>query len=293
MAPPVKLTILNSMAGSDFESALDQHLAWGLRLLDLKDAIYGKTVDALLPAEAERAAQAIAARGLSVDTLSTGIFYGDIEAGEAAFRARFDEKLARILDSAPLLQPKKVRLLSASSSNRAAFSNCADYIRQQHPWVLPVYRAAIDQLHEAGFQIVIENEVHNSIFAQPQEILDFFQALDCGDKVGFTWDIANLWQEGTFPTLDVYAQLKPLIVMVHVKGGRDSATPGETRRWASSLAQASWPVFDLINAVIADGVSPVICLNGSHGAQNADYSHRPDDYYRDIRFLRQHFKGIE
>ena len=83
MSATVQLTILNSMAGSDFEMALDQHLAWGLHVLDLKDAIYGKTVDDLLPREAEQAARAIESRGLHVATLSTGVFYGDIE--EAAW----------------------------------------------------------------------------------------------------------------------------------------------------------------------------------------------------------------
>jgi hypothetical protein len=47
MGDKIQLTILNSMAGKDFVQALDQHLAWGLQVLDLKDAIYGKAVDQL------------------------------------------------------------------------------------------------------------------------------------------------------------------------------------------------------------------------------------------------------
>jgi sugar phosphate isomerase/epimerase len=289
----VKLTILNSMAGSDFEQALDQHLEWGLHILDLKEAIFSKRVDDLLPQEAERAAQAIKSRNMSVVTLSTGIFYADIEQGEVPFRAQFSEKLARILDTAPILQPRNVRLLSAVSSKRSTFTNCADYIHDKHPWVISIYRDAIEKLHEAGFQTVIENEVHNTIFSNPHEIVDFFRALDCDDKVGFTWDIANLWEEGTFPSLDVYVQLRPLIRMVHVKGGHDNDDPCGPKRLASSLEGTSWPVRDIINAVIRDGVSPVICLNGSHGAKNPAYNHTLDDYYRDILYLRQQFDGIE
>ncbi len=293
MCAGIQLTILNSMAGANFESALDQHVAWGLRVLDLKDAIYGKRVDDLLPGEAEQAARAIEAHGMRVETLSTSIFYDDIEQGEDAFRAKFGARLARILESAPILQPRNVRLLSATSSKRANFSNCAEYIADQHPWLFPLYREAIDQLHAAGFQVVIENEVHNVIFSHPQEIVDFFHMLDCGHKVGFTWDIANLWEEGTFPTLAVYEQLKPFISLVHVKGGSESVDPANSKRQASSLEDASWPVQDIVGAVVRDGISQVICLNGSHGVQNAAYSHRLEDYERDIHYLRKHFDGIE
>ncbi len=290
MSGKVKLTLLNSMAGRDFEEALDQHLEWGLKVLDLKDAIYGKTVDDLTPQEAEQAAQAITARNLRVVTLSTGIFYGDVEQGEAAFRAQFADKLARILDTAPILQPQYVRLLSAKSSQRDTFDNCAAYLLDRHPWVFPLYREAITALNDAGFQVVIENEVHSVIFANPQEIVDFFETLDCGDRVGLTWDIANLWEEGTFPSLEVYAQLKPLIRMVHLKGGRSSDDP---QRLASTLEEASWPVSDIVGAVLRDGVSPVICINPSHGARNPAYNHRIEDYEQDIRYLRQQFEGIE
>lgn len=288
MSSNVKLTILNSMTGTDFEQALNQHLEWGITVLDLKDAIYGKTVDDLLPAEAEQVAKQIAARGLTVETLSTGIFHADIEPGETAFRARFNDKLARILEAAPILQPRNIRLLSASSSKRAEFADSVEYISQHHAWVFPLYREAVEQIHEAGFQVVIENEVNKSIFAKPQEIVDFFRLLDCGDKAGLTWDIANLWEEGTFPSLEVYAQLKPLIRLVHLKGGRRS----DGQRLASSLEDATWPVKEIVGAVLRDNVSPVICVNPSHGAKNAGYNHTLADYERDILYLRHEFAGI-
>lgn len=292
MTSKVELTILNSMAGTDFEPALDQHIAWGLRVLDLKDAIYGQRVDDLSVDDATQAAYAISTRNLRVETLSTGIFYGDIEQGETAFRAQFTDKLARILETASILQPKNVRLLSAKSSKRSEFGNCVEYINAQHPWLYDVYREAIDQLHAIGFKVVIENEVRDVIFTEPQEIIDFFAVLDRGDKVGLTWDISNLWEEGTFPTLAVYEQLKPLISLVHVKGGRKSDDPAAPKRLASTLADASWPVEEIVGAVVRDGVSPVICINPSHGTRNPAYEHRLSDYEADIDYLRQ-FEGIE
>jgi sugar phosphate isomerase/epimerase len=249
-------------------------------------------VEELEPAEAEQAARAIVQRGLEVNTLSTAIFYGDIEQGEAAFRTKFNDDIARTLETAPILNTTNVRLLSAKSSKRATFSNCADYIAEQHPWVIPVYREAIDRFHNAGFQVVIENEVRDSIFSHPQEVLDFFAALDRPGRVHLTWDITNLWEEGTYPSLDVYRQLKPLIALVHVKGGREE-TPGGPLRWASRLEDATWPVLDIVDAVVRDGVSPVICLNPSHGARTATSAASFDDFYQNILFLRTHIEGIE
>ncbi|MAS37250.1 MAG: xylose isomerase [Anaerolineaceae bacterium] len=292
MSDRTQLTILNSMAGQDFEQALDQHIAWGLKVLDLKDAIYDKTVDQLSPQEAEQATREIERRNLTVHTLSTGIFYDDLEQGEDAFRARFEPALDRILQTAPIFQPKNVRLLSAKSSKRESFDNCTDYLNDQHPWLIPMYRDAIERLSTAGFHVVIENEVRGAIFSHPQEILDFFEALDCGNKALLTWDISNLWEEGTFPSLNVYEQLKPLIGLVHVKGGREDSESGG-HRWASRLEDATWPVVEIVRTAVRDGVSPVVCINPSHGKRNPGYNGTLADYESDILFLRQHIEEIE
>lgn len=293
MSTKVRLTLLNSMAGQDFEQCLDRHVEWGLRTLDLKNQIYGKSIDALLPQEAQRAVQAISERNLDVTTLSTGIFYGDIEQGEDAFRAQFSEALDRTLNIVSIFKPLNVRLLSAKSSKRETFSNSVDYLQEQHPWVFPMYRDAIQRLHDAGFYVVIENEVHSTIFTHPQEIVDFFEVLDCAGKVGLTWDISNLWEEGTFPTMAVYQQLKPLISLIHLKGSKDVEQDGEKKRFASSLEDASWDVLEIVQAAIDDNVSPVICLNPAHGAKSPAYNHSLDNYYQDILYLRKHIKEIE
>lgn len=292
MSAGVRLTLLNSMAGKEFELALDRHVEWGLHTLDLKNEIYGKAIDELLPDEAERAAAAITARNLDVTTLSTSIFYGEIEQGETVFRAQFNASLDRILQTAPIFKPLNVRLLSARTSQRATFSNSADYIQRQHPWVFAVYREAIQRLHEAGCFVVIENEVHSTIFTHPQEIVAFFEVLDLAGKVGLTWDISNLWEEGTFPTLAVYHQLKPLISLIHLKGSKDVVQDGVTKRFASRLEDASWNVLELVQAAVDDEVSPVICLNPAHGATSPAYNHSPEDYYQDLLYLRRHIKEI-
>lgn len=293
MTEKIRLTLLNSMAGKDFEQALDQHVEWSLHTLDLKNQIYGKSIDELVPQEAQQAVQAISERNLEVTTLSTGIFYGDIEQGEEAFRAQFSGALDRILNIVSIFKPLNVRLLSAKSSKRETFSNSVDYIQDHYPWVIPVYREAIQRLHDAGFYVVIENEVHSTIFTHPQEIVDFFDVLDCAGKVGLTWDISNLWEEGTFPTMAVYQQLKPLISLIHLKGSKDVEQNGVKKRFASSLEDASWNVLEIVRAAIHDGVSPVICLNPAHGIRSEAYNHSLDNYYQDILYLRKHVKEIE
>lgn len=70
-AAPVRLTMLSSMADPDFEKALDRHVRWRIRDLDLKDRILGQGLLDLTAREAERAAELIRARGLSVYCLST------------------------------------------------------------------------------------------------------------------------------------------------------------------------------------------------------------------------------
>ena len=284
------LTILNSMAGSDFAQALDHHVAWGLKYVDLKDAVFGKSIAALTDAEAQTAAQMIAERGLTVYCLSSTLLSGDIEMGEAAFRQQEIQPLDRLLSVAHILQPHFIRLLAARSSRRAEFADCADYLSQHHPWVWDCYREAAGRLYDAGFHPTIENEAHQCLFSNPNEIVHFFEVLDRHGQVSLIWDVQNLWQMGTFPSLEVYQQLKPLLGYYHVKGGC-TKDGGTALAYRSSLADASWPVVEITAQVIADGISPVICLNPPHGAPPPDWNGE-DDTMRDITFLREHIPEI-
>lgn len=285
----VHLTLLNSMAGQEVEASFDRHLAWNIRTLDLKDALYGKSVEQLTSTEAQRIRAAAQRRGLSVNTLSSGLFYGDIEQGEAAFRETYAPRLENLLEVAPILQPAQIRLLVATSSRRAEILDASVYLAARHPWVFEVYREAVDRIHAAGFATVIENEVGQCLFGSTQEIAGFFSILDRDDAVSLTWDVQNLWQLGVFPSLAVYRALKPYIGMLHLKGGRTDV-PGGELKWRSGLREASWPVLAIVREVVADGKSPVICLNPSHGKATPEYS---PDYESDLEFLRSEVAEIE
>ena len=282
MGQTVQLTVLNSMAGTEIGACMDQHLAWNLRLLDLKDRLFGKAVAELSTQEAEAIAEMAEERGLAVHTLSTGLFHSDVEVGEAAFRASWFPVLDRALAVAEILRPQQVRLLMACSNKRGEVIDASVYLAESHAWVFEVYREAADRISDAGFGVVIENEVRGCLFSSPQEILSFFSLLQRPDAVSLIWDVQNLWQMGTFPTLDVYRMLKPLIGMIHVKGGR-AEMPGGPLVWKANLADASWPVVPILKAAVADGVSPVICLNPSHGERTEGYT---EDTEGNLRYLR-------
>ena len=289
MMTDVAFTMLNAMADSDFETALDRHVEWGLSHLDLKGGILGKRLIDLTDDEAHQAARMVEERKLSVYCLSTTLFDEDIEAGEDIFLQEHFGKLDRLIEIAQILRPHFVRLLAAKTSRRAEIADSVDYLRSEQVWLIDLYRQAIEKLTIAGCRVTVENECHNCLMSNPEEIVGFFDCLGCGDAVGLAWDVQNLWQMGTPPTLHVYEQLKPLISYYHLKGGK-SEFPDGPLKWRSSLEDASWPVEEITNQVIADGVSPVICLNGSHGERKTGYDYETVTE-RDLGYVKHKFGG--
>lgn len=279
------VTILNSMAGTDFEKALDKHVLWDIKVLDLRDAIFGKSISDLTKEDAIRANDLIVARDLSVYCFSTSLFAGNIESGEREFRENHLGKIDHVIEIAKILKPKMIRLLSAQTSKRAEITDSTEYIRKNHPWLVKLYAEAIDRFYDVGFKVTIENEIGNTIFSKPAEIVSFFDELNRSGKACLTWDVQNLWQMGIFPTMEVYNELKHLIGYCHLKGGQQES--GSTRLlWASSLEDASWSVAEITRQVVADGISPIICLNPSHGKAKEGYDYS-DIVRRDLQFARK------
>jgi sugar phosphate isomerase/epimerase len=279
-----KLTMLNSMAGSDFNQSLDTHVEWGLEALDLKDRIWGKPLLQLSAQEAQEACQAIQERGLYVYCMSTDLFHDDIERGEHYFQERHVARIDKALEVAAILKPTVIRLLSAKSEKRSEFTDSISYIHHNAPWLIPMYREAIDRIAAAGFEVTIENECERNLMSTPEEILAFFKEIDRPNNTYFTYDVQNLWQMGTFPSIEAYRRLKPLIGYFHLKGGR-TGDNGDKLVWRSSLEDASWPVAQLTKQVIADGVSKVICLNPSHGQKQEGYNY-DNLVERDLKYVQ-------
>jgi sugar phosphate isomerase/epimerase len=287
----VQVTMLNNMVDADFITALDKHVSWGIQVLDLKQGIFGKSLLDLTLEEAEQAAAAIAERDLSVYCFSTELFHGEVEQGEAFFRTTYLDKIDHLLDLAQILKPTVIRLLSAKTKCRNEITDSTLYILKTHDWLIPMYQEAIDRIAEAGFEVTIENECSANLFATTKEIIDFFRVIDREDRVYFTYDVQNLWQMGTYPTLSVYRELAPVIGFYHVKGGQKDEG-SDKLIWKSSLADASWPVAEMTLQVIADGRSPVICINPSHGITKPGYNYE-EVYQRDLAFITNIIQGGE
>lgn len=290
------MTVLSDMvgpmrlgpAGNEPARMLGQAAAWGLTTIDLK-TVCGKNIADLSDAECDVVAAALNETSISVEAFSTQLLKLDLEDGAVPFE-RHLALLDRTLAVARRLRPRKIRLLAAETRQRHDVADIWPLISRDYPWLVEIYGEAADRIHAAGFQAVIENETDGCIFSKPPEIVAFFEAMALPDRIRFTWDVQNLWQMGTFPTIEVYRALQPYIGYFHVKGGRSGKT-GSALAWRSPLGTASWPVVEITRAVLADGVSPVICLNPSHGKISAGED--DEDYtLRDLAFLRTQFPEL-
>ena len=285
-----RLTVLNGMVGSDIAAALNQHVVWGLSDVDLRDSIFGKAIADISLDEAKQLAEMLSARRLSVYCFSTTFFYLPVEDGPDAFRAQA-ERLGHVLQLAQILKPTYIRLLSAQIKRRAEIQDSNAYLKAQYAWVLPLYAEAVDKIAAAGFKTCIENELHSCIFGNPSEIVEFFRLLDRPGKACLTWDVANLWQHGTYPSREVFRVLRPLMGYYHLKGGRSESGNLSGLKWMSALDDSSWPVTEITREVMRSGVSPVICLNPPHGSPNPAYDYR-NVTARDVTFAKKLISGV-
>lgn len=256
------ITATSSIFGDLAESIREQR-ALGIDVLDLKDKVLGKEVVDLDDAELEQAAAMIEAAGMSLYCLSTVLFHPDVAEGEEAF-AQQVEQVDRAIEVARRLQPRCIRLLAASSAARQPGEGLAEHLAASAPWLVDAYRSAIAKIQAAGFVTVIENEVGASLLRAPADVQALLPRLSDAGEAGLIWDVQNMWRtSGELPSLAAYRAVQPYLRYVHVKGGRLDAAGAMTR---STLADTSWPVAEILRAVLADEASEAICVNPCKGA---------------------------
>ncbi len=277
--------MLNGTAGSDFETAARRHAELGLKWLDIKDSLWGENINNLSLDNARRAADIAKAHGLKIFCFSTALCESELNAGEEAFRGRHFKTLDHVLKLADILEPGYIRLISAKLKPYDGPESRMNIVERDFPWTFGVYREMVDRIVGSGRRALVENEVNGVIFNRPEGILRFFERLERPGKVHYTWDAQNLWQEGVFPTMEVYQQLKPIIGCLHLKGGRTEGD-GKTLVHASTLEEASWPVLDIVRSAVADSVSPYLCINPCHGKKPPGYN-TWEIAKSDIAFLRK------
>jgi sugar phosphate isomerase/epimerase len=265
----VALTMLNSMGG-ELPQSLDRHAELGFSLCDLKDRLFGKALEELEDREVEELGRLLGARNLKVHCLSTSLGHVDLALGEAAWIAANESILGRVLAAARVLVPAVIRVIAATDTSRrqGGPANLRQEI-ERHPWFPAAYDAIVGRINAAGFDAVIENEARDCIVTSPIDVLDLFAALKSELRVRYTWDVQNMWEMGTAPSVAVLRALLPCLGMLHLKGG--IAAPDGSLRTASSLADATWPVMDIVRAAIEATDIEVICLNQSHGDRAPGY----------------------
>lgn len=282
---PFKLTMLNSMAGSDFVLSLERQAKLGIETLDLKDGIFGSRLEDLDGAQVALAEKAIADAGLSVHCFSTSLGNFDIEEGEEVWRNKNDGVLKRLLPTARQLRPQCIRILAAFSTRPTREASFVDHL-QQHPWLSEAYNDLVNKVLAAGYQPLIENEAERCIIARPADALALFKEAKLHGKAGFIWDIQNMWQMGHFPYAATVEQLMPILAALHLKGG--IADKDGNLAEASSLRLATWPVTSIVSAAVSAVKTPVISLNPSHGRRLEGY-----DVWEvacdDVAFLKENF----
>jgi len=296
------LTMLTEMMSPDLEKAVRGLRGLGIRWLDLKGGIFGKSIENLGERDADRLADLLTRTGTRAYCFSSVLGHWNVSrTPEDEFRRRMSNGAARLAKTARPVRPNLVRLLGCTFDGRSECGDANEHLEKNTPWVSEAYREAVDLLAADGVMVTIENEP-GSIFGNPAETVGFFGRLDRRGKVFFTWDIQNMWESGTYPTLEVYEALRPVTNYVHLKGGKGTPENPRIMAYRSLLEDAGWPVREIIQRVIDDGTSPVLCLNCSHGAPAPDYplasiwgtpKVAAEEAKRDVRFLRENVKGIE
>ena len=288
-----RISILADIAGQDLEQVVKELPEFGIELIDLKRGVFGHAIESLDDTARNRLAALLEQSSVENYSFSSNVGYVNISTmTETEFRTHLNDGVSNMLKSLRVVRPTMIRLLACSFDNRAEWDNSNEFLERHAPWVYSAYDEAIARINDAGIIATIENEP-NTIFSNPTETIGFFDRLARREKVGFTWDIQNMWQSGSFPTVESYRLLKPIINYVHTKGGRGSEEAPNLLTWRSSLEDASWPVREILAEVLTDNPDAVICVNTSHGkVQNATdsvdrFKLGRDEARRDITFLQQ------
>jgi hypothetical protein len=172
-----ELTMLAEMMDRDLPAAVSQLSDLGIRQLDLKTSVFGRSIEDLEDQQREQLAQLIADSGTAVYCFSSTLGHRDVCAvDERAFRTEMETGIANMIATARTVQPQKVRLLSCWIGEYRHEPDQLAVIEQHVPWVIAAYRDSVDQIAAAGLAPTIENEP-NTVLASPEGTVAFFARL--------------------------------------------------------------------------------------------------------------------
>lgn len=286
-----KIAMLNHMPSRDFVKSLDLQREWKIHYLDLKEHIFGKELLSLRDDEAKAVAELVSERDMEVYCFSTTLFFEEIEKGEGVFQKEHLEKLDRIIELARIINPKVIRIMAARTAKRSRIINTVPYISESFPWLIPMYRRAVERINAGGYTATIENDANGCIWSRPEEITGFFNALDCAGRVFLTFDIQNLWQMGTYPTMEVFDILEDITGYFHLKGSLPEISGGDTV-YACSLEDCRWDVIGITRKALLGKSKSYICLNPVKGKRLEGLCYE-DIARADLDYLRNQIKELE
>jgi sugar phosphate isomerase/epimerase len=294
-----RLSILAEILGHDLEKVALELPELGLALLDLKRHVFGRAIEDLDDSARDKLATLLQTANVEVFSFSSTCGYLNVSTiSERDFRNALNQGVDNMLETLSIVRPTMVRFLACSFDGREAWDDSNAYLEQHAPWVYDAYDDAIERIAGAGVLVTIENEP-NTILSNPQETVGFFDRLRSRNRVGFTWDIQNMWQSGSYPTVEAYHVLRPVINYVHTKGGQGAYEDPELLTFRSTLETATWPVREILKEILEHDSNSVICINTSHGkvAAGAPPLERSErgrmEALRDMAFLRDTFGEIE
>lgn len=277
------ITMMNNMASKDIEESIRYQAEKGLSQLDLKNHVYGRNIGALDDGQVEKLEGVIDKHGMQLYCLSTELMSGYVEDGEAHFSKGFAQ-VDRIAKVARRLEPKMIRIQAVDTRVHDS-EPTIEQIVQRHAWLVRLYRELSQELVTAtGCKVTIENTPGTCILRTEAHVKDFFDHLDMGAEVGFTWDVQNMWECGRFPDANMVDTLARDINYIHVKGGAVAESGSQELAWKSTLQDASWDVQGVLSRVIGAGRVAAISLNPSHGRTPAGYDIK-ESIAKDIDFL--------
>lgn len=265
MTREVKLTLQSDMCGNTLTEVLELHDRHGLRHLDAKTGLHGEPVETMTVKSAELFAKRVADHGISTYAFSTSLFH---VASVDADAIRVDaDRLVALLPVLETIAPQYIRVLAPqglagpSEAFVNALTQCAEILRH------------------TGAELLVENGPDESLISSPAAAAALATALRSRtDRINLIWDVQNMWQCGWFPRPDDLSAFPDGIRYVHVKGGRTkNGEPGGPLEWASTLAEASWPVAEFLDSLTDSPDIEAIALNPSHGKL------RPDETLSTIR----------
>ncbi len=232
----MQLAAITDEISQEFEHALDVLVEFGAEGAELR-GLWGVNIADLTDAQAERAKNALAERGLRVAALSTPFFKCDLEMnapneGEAAGRMHLAtprglpeqmDMLRRCIELAHYFDTRLIRVFS--------FWRKAALTPQLEEQIVEAFASPVAIAANEGVVLGLENE-HACYIGTGTEAARIAAAVN-SPNFKIVWDPGNAFYAGETPFPEGYDAVKPWATHIHIKDAVTVQTPdhGPQPKW--------------------------------------------------------------